>query len=116
MPLTKEFNETVKARAERDDEFRLRLLTEAIEAMVSGEWDVAKLLLRDYINATEGFEALGKAVDKSPKSLMRMLGEKGNPTATNLFKVTRFLREKSGVRFDVVPVKEHTKGKRQPVT
>ncbi len=57
------------------------LLTEALEAIVRGELEVAKVLLRDYINATVGFEAVGKAIDKSPKSLMRMLGQDGNPNA-----------------------------------
>ncbi len=58
----------------------------------------------DYINATVGFEAVGKAVKKSPKSLMRMLGQEGNPNAKNLFGVTQYLQENAGVRFKVVTV------------
>jgi hypothetical protein len=34
---------------------------------------------------TIGFEGLGSLTDKSPKSLMRMLGPTGNPQARNLF-------------------------------
>lgn len=52
MPLTRDFRETVKNRAERDTMFRNGLLAEALEAVVRGELDVAKILLRDYINAT----------------------------------------------------------------
>jgi DNA-binding phage protein len=102
MALTRDFKETVKDRADRDPEFRKELLTEALEAIVCGEVEVAKTLLRDYINATVGFESVGKAVDKSPKSLMRMLSQDGNPNVNNLFSVTRFLQQKAGVQFRVV--------------
>lgn len=104
MPLTRDFRETVKNRAGRDVEFRNGLLTEALEAVVRGELDVAKILLRDYINATEGFESVGQAIHKSPKSLMRMLGRDGNPNAQNLFGVTSYLQKSAGVTFQVVRV------------
>ncbi|MBC8874621.1 MAG: transcriptional regulator [Planctomycetes bacterium] len=112
MALTRDFRETVKDRADRDPEFRNGLLAEALEAVVRGELDVAKILLRDYINATVGFEAVGKALEKSPKSLMRMLGQAGNPNAKNLFGVTQYLQEDAGVRFKVVTV-QPTKAKRR---
>jgi len=104
MPLTRDFRETVKDRAERDANFRNGLLAEALEAIVRGELDVAKILLRDYINATEGFESVGQAIDKSPKSLMRMLGRGGNPNAKNLFSVTQYLQKNAGLTFRVVAV------------
>jgi len=40
---------------------------------LTGDVDTGKAVLRDFINATIGFDALGTATDKSPKSLMRML-------------------------------------------
>ena len=49
--------------------------------------DTGKAVLRDYINATIGFEALGGLTDFSPKSLMRMFGPRGNPQARNLFAI-----------------------------
>jgi hypothetical protein len=55
-------------------------------------------VLRYYINAAIGFEALAEATDTSPKSLMRMFGSKGSPTAGNLFAVLHVLQERSGVR------------------
>jgi len=109
MALTRDFRETVKNRADRDPEFRNGLLTEALEALVRGELEVAKLLLRDYINATVGFEAVGKAVEKSPKSLMRMLAQDGNPNARNLFGVTRYLQENAGVQFNVTVERKNPK-------
>ena len=115
MALTRDFKETVKDRADRDPEFRNELLTEALEAIVCGDVDVAKVMLRDYINATVGFESVGKAVDKDPKSLMRMLSSCGNPTVKNLFSVTRFLQEKAGVQFSVVSTKPKKAKKRELV-
>ena len=104
MPLTRDFRETVKNRAELDASFRNGLLTEALESVVRGELDVAKILLRDYINATEGFETVGQAIGKSPKSLMRMLGQDGNPNAKNLFGVTQYLQKNAGLTFKLVIV------------
>jgi DNA-binding phage protein len=104
MPLTKDFRETVKNRAERDETFRNALLREALEAIVSGELDIAKALLRDYINATEGFDAVGRAVKIPRKSLMRMLSRSGNPNTKNLFGITRHLQDTAGLTFKVVAV------------
>ena len=114
MALTKDFRETVKERADRDPEFRKGLLTEAMEAVVRGELDTAKILLRDYINATDGFETVGKAVEKSPKSIMRMLSRDGNPNAKNLFDVTQFLQKNAGIRFRVVSDETKSSQKTKP--
>ena len=112
MALTRDFREAVKDRADRDPEFRNGLLAEALEAVVRGELQVAKILLRDYINATVGFETVGKAIDKSPKSLMRMLGHDGNPNVKNLFCITQYLQEIAGVRFKVVSIEPKQAKKR----
>ena len=84
MPLTRSFKETVANRAKRDPAFRVALVEEAIQAFVDGDTSEARILLRDCINGTVGFERLSEAVHISPKSLMRMVGPKGNPTAQNL--------------------------------
>ena len=47
MPLTKDFKDTIKARAERDPEFRVGLFREAIEAMLSDDLETGKVLLRE---------------------------------------------------------------------
>ena len=49
-----------------------------------GEAETAKLILRDLVNATMGFEGLAIAVEKPAKSVHRMLSSSGNPTMTNL--------------------------------
>lgn len=101
MALTRDFKETIRARVERDPEFRKELLREGIECMLSGDIATAKTILRDYINATVGFTALAAHTRIPSKSLMRMLGPAGNPRADNLFEVVSFLQRREGVRFHV---------------
>jgi DNA-binding phage protein len=101
MALTKDFKATVKARAERDAAFREALLTEAIELLLSGELETGKAVLRDYINATVGFEKLARETGTPTKSLMRMLGPKGNPRASNLLGVISELQRVSGLHLAV---------------
>lgn len=52
MVLTQDFKETIRARAERDVAFREALLTEAIELLIAGEFDLGEAVLRDYVIAT----------------------------------------------------------------
>ncbi len=73
MAITRNFRDTVRARALRDPEFRHALLTESLEIMLAGDTETGKSLLRNYINATLGFETLADMTEKSPKSLMRMM-------------------------------------------
>ncbi len=58
MALTRDFKETIQARAARDPAFRRELLREGIQCLLSGDLDTGKTVLRDYINATVGFEEL----------------------------------------------------------
>ncbi len=101
MPLTRDFKDTIKARAQSDPAFRVALLEEALDAFLNNDLETGKLLLRDYVNATVGFETLGAELCKSPKSLMRMLSEDGNPRADNLFAVVAHLKAQEGVSFSV---------------
>jgi hypothetical protein len=105
MALTKNFKETIKKRIERDPSFREELLKEGIECLLTGDIDTGKAILRDFINATIGFDALGTATDKSPKSLMRMLGPKGNPQARNIFEIIAHLQKQEGIHFKVSSVR-----------
>jgi DNA-binding phage protein len=101
MALTNAFKETVKARADRDPAFREALLTEAVEQLLAGEVEIGKAVLRDYINATVGFERLARETGTPSKSLMRMLGPKGNPRANNLLTVIGKLQQISKVHLAV---------------
>ena len=84
MALTRDFKKTVVARVKRDPAFAQALLDEALTLFLNGEPESAKLILRDLVNATVGFETLSKKVHKSSKSLHRMLSKSGNPTMENL--------------------------------
>ena len=105
MVLTKDFKDTIKDRVARDPAFREELLKEGIECLLSGDMDTGKAVLRDYINATIGFNALGTATDRSPKSLMRMFGPKGNPQARNLFEIIAYLQERESIHLKVHTVR-----------
>jgi DNA-binding phage protein len=101
MPLTRDFKETVRARVQRDPKFRRELLREAAECMLDGDLAAAKSILRDFVNATTGFTKLADATGIPPKSLMRMLGPKGNPRADNLFEIVGFLQQHERMRFQI---------------
>lgn len=73
----------------------------AAGGMLSGEVETGKAVLRNYINATVGFDKLATVTKKSPKSLMRMLGPKGNPQARNFFDIVAYLQKREGVRLKV---------------
>lgn len=97
MALTRSFKETVQARVARDPAFKQALLNEGVNALLEGDVETGKAVLRDYINATVGFESLSAATGTPAKSLMRMFGPRGNPNASNLFAVIGYLRRESGV-------------------
>ena len=96
MPLSRAFKETVLSRVQSDPAFRDALLAEAVNALLEGDLESGKALIRDYINATIGFEALGVKTGTPAKSLMRMFGPAGNPAAKNLFAVLGELQKASG--------------------
>ena len=106
MSLTRDFKETVRVRIDRDPAFREELLKEGIECMLSGDVDTGKAVLRDYINATIGFQELGGLTAKSPKSLMRMFGPNGNPQARNLFEIIGRLQEHEGLLLRVQAIRQ----------
>jgi len=101
MPLTHDFKETVRARAQNDPAFRRALLREAVECVINGDLDTGKAVLRDYVNATVGFQALERETEIPAKSLMRMLGPKGSPSAANLSKILLVLRKTEGIHFEL---------------
>ncbi len=101
MALTHDFKETIRARAQRDPEFRQALLREAVECMLNGDLPTGKSVLRDYVNATIGFVRLEKQTHIPAKSLMRMLGPKGSPSLANLSSILTTLQKTEGVAFEL---------------
>jgi len=101
MPLTHDFKETIRARAQREPKFRQALLREAVESFLTGDLETGKSVLRDYVNATIGFRALEEQTGIPVKSLMRMLGPKGSPSAANLSGIFTVLQKTEGVHFEL---------------
>lgn len=101
MTLTRDFRQTVIERVERDPAFAKALLDEAATLFLNGEPDAARLILRDLVNATLGFESLAELTHKPSKSLHRMLSPKGNPSMDNLAAIFGAVRSWLKVSFDV---------------
>ena len=101
MVLTRQFRETVAKRVQNDARFRRALLIEAVESLLDSDLATGKALLRDYINATLGFEALAERLGKDSKSVHRMLGPNGNPRADNIFAIIKVLQDNDDMRLQV---------------
>lgn len=101
MALTRDFKHTVIERVERDPAFAKALLDEAATLFLSNEPETARLILRDLVNATLGFEQLASMTDKPSKSLHRMLSQKGNPSMDNLAAIFGAVRSRLNVSLEV---------------
>jgi len=105
MALTRHFKHTIMDRIRREPAFGRHLLDEAATLFLNGEPGPARLILRDLVNATVGFEGLACATATPAKSLHRMLSARGNPSMDNLAAVFRAMRQTLGVRIEVRAVR-----------
>ena len=105
MALTRNCKSTVVARVKKDPDFAKALLDEAATLFLNGEPEIAKLVLRDLVNATIGFEQLAHSIEKPPKSLHRMLSPTGNPTMTSLASIFAALKDSMKVKIHVHAVR-----------
>ena len=94
MALTQNSKETVIRCVQNDATFAQALLDEGATLFLNGEPETARLILRDLVNATLGFEQLATLTAKPSKSLHRMLSPTGNPSMDNLAAIFRAVREK----------------------
>ncbi len=101
MALTRDFKQTVVERVQRDQAFAKALLDEAATMMLNGEPEPARLILRDLVNATIGFEALATKTKKPAKSLHRMLSARGNPGMDSLSAIFSAVQTKIGTKAEV---------------
>lgn len=104
MALTRNFKETVIQRVQDDSTFAQALLDEAATLFLNGEPETARLILRDLVNATIGFEQLAALTSKPSKSLHRMLSPTGNPSMDNLAAIFRAVRDKLQVSLQAYSV------------
>lgn len=104
MALTRDFKSTIMARAKKDKNFCEKMLTEAINELLTGDVDTGKAILRDYINSTITFEVLSKFMEKNPKSIMRMLSPNGNPTSNSLFMIFHIIQKLKKIHFKIAVI------------
>lgn len=102
--LVRDFAETVQERIQEDHELAIALFNEAASLLLNGEPETARLVLRDLVNGTIGFEALAEMTGRPSKSLHRMLSAKGNPTMDNLTLIFKILRENLNLEVSVQSV------------
>ena len=51
MPITRDYKESINERVQSDSDFAIALLDEAITLFMNGEPNMARLILRDLVNA-----------------------------------------------------------------
>lgn len=98
--LTVDSGETVQARIKADPEFAEALLREATDMFLNGKAEAARLLLRDVVNATVGFEQIAATTNRPSKSIHRMLSARGNPTMESLTAVFSAIRKVLNITFE----------------
>lgn len=99
--LTRSFRKLVQKCAAAEPAFAEALVSEGVNALLTGEVDVGKSLLRDHITATVEFEKLGEATGMDANSLIRMFDPHGNSQARGLFGIIGYLQKRAGVALHV---------------
>lgn len=97
MALTRDYKDTVLARIKRDPKFARALYAEAMNAILEGETAEGLSMLRDLVHAEISFKELARQTGFDEKSLHRMLGRRGNPTARTLAKIIAAIRVDLGL-------------------
>ena len=100
-PIGRTFSEIVQERAGRDPAFSGALLEEAVECLLAGDLPTARSLIRDVIKGSMGYAELSRCTGTPEKSLVRMFGPTGNPTAVNIASVLYELQRYGRVRLRV---------------
>ena len=93
MITTRSYHETIVARIKRDREFARLFYAGVVEMILEGESAGALSRLRDLVNAQISFKELARQTGRGEKSLHRMLGRNGDPTAQNLATILRSIAE-----------------------
>jgi DNA-binding phage protein len=88
-------------RLRNDRTFGSVVLLEAVRALLDNDVDLTKGLLRRFVDTTCGFAQLAELAEGHPKSLIRMLGPNGNPSAKRLMAILTLLTRVHRVRFAV---------------
>ena len=87
MPLSRSFKTTVMERMKNDSVFGPAMLAEAMEEFLNGNPKTALRMLRDVVNGSIGFPELAVRSGIPRTSLMRMLGNGGNPSISSITRI-----------------------------
>ena len=101
MGQTRPVKETILERAKASPEFRASLIGEALELIAENDVQTAKSLIRDYVLASIGFEALAKEIGKKPESIKRMLSASGSPKINNMAAILSSDTQHDGIQLHV---------------
>ncbi|MEL6579041.1 MAG: transcriptional regulator [Cyanobacteria bacterium J06621_12] len=101
MPLTIDSEAITGSRIQRDKKVAQSLYNKAVTRFLNGDTATSRLLLRDLVNATIGFEQLAQETSKPSKSLHRMLSANGNPTMDNLALIFKIVGEQLKIGLEV---------------
>ena len=103
--MTRNYHDTVISRVQTDQAFAQALFDEALILFINGEADTAKLILRDLVKATLGFELLAEEIHKPANSLDKMLSQSGNPTMNTISKILAAIKRslKVEIQTTIVP-------------
>ena len=93
MAPTLDVKEIFRDRARIDPEFADALLEQSVECLHTGEVNVARIILRDYIHATMGLDQLSRLTGKSPDNLTHLLKTDSNPEALDLLEVASLIQQ-----------------------
>lgn len=99
--LTRPLSELVRKSVQREPELGRLMLVRAIRYFNEGDLVMGKSTLGNYIDATTGFDELGKAIGKSPRSLKWMLKNGSNPRSSDLFALIEHLKKTERVAIEV---------------
>jgi ketopantoate hydroxymethyltransferase len=88
-------------RTRRDASFAKGMLEQSVALFLVGESEAARLILRDLVTATVGFEELAVLTNRSVKSLRAMLTSNGKPGMDALSSIIQVLRGSLDVSLEV---------------
>jgi DNA-binding phage protein len=100
-PIGRSFTEYTQERVSRDPDFASALLEEAVQHLLTGDLPTARSLIRDVIKGSIGYSELSLRTGTPEKSLVRMFGHGGNPTAANIVRVLLELQKYGHVSLQV---------------
>lgn len=101
MALTRDFRDTIQARAPADRQYCSALLSEATVLLLGGDVEAGTAVLFNYIQATIGFEQLETETGLPCPNLIRMFGPQGHPQARELFAVIGHVQREAALTLQV---------------